>query len=104
MSRYLLAQHVEVYEVNRPDRSARRLPGKSDPLAALAAARAMLSGHARARAGSGDGPGWSARMFKLAKDCAVEVRTQAINQRKAVWSSPIRPCGNGCRASATASC
>lgn len=32
LSRYLLAQHVQVFEVNRPDRSARRLLGKSDPL------------------------------------------------------------------------
>ncbi|MFH8413951.1 IS110 family transposase [Streptomyces collinus] len=79
LSRYLLAQHVEVYEVNRPDRSARRLLGKSDPFDAQAAARAVLSGRARARAKSGDGPVHSARMFKLAKDSAVKARTQAIN-------------------------
>ncbi|MEW2154929.1 IS110 family transposase [Streptomyces sp. NPDC007189] len=84
LSRYLLAQHVEVYEVNRPDRSARRLLGKSDPLDAQAAARAVLSGRARARAKSGDGPVHSARLFKLAKDSAVKARTQAINQLKAV--------------------
>ncbi|XES00940.1 IS110 family transposase [Streptomyces sp. S1D4-11] len=84
LSRYLLAQHVEVYEVNRPDRTARRLLGKSDPLDAQAAARAVLSGRARARAKTGDGPVHSARMFKLAKDSAVKARTQAINQLKAV--------------------
>ncbi|MFE7855727.1 IS110 family transposase [Streptomyces sp. NPDC057403] len=84
LSRYLLAQQVEVYEVNRPDRSARRLLGKSDPLDAQAAARAVLSGRARARAKSGDGPVHSARIFKLAKDSAVKARTQAINQLKAV--------------------
>ncbi|MEU1177058.1 transposase [Streptomyces sp. NPDC005820] len=84
LSRYLLAQHVQVFEVNRPDRTARRLPGKSDPLDAQAAARAVLSGRARARAKTGDGPVHSARMFKLAKDSAVMARTQAINQLKAV--------------------
>ncbi|MFI1360525.1 MULTISPECIES: IS110 family transposase [unclassified Streptomyces] len=84
LSRYLLAQRVEVFEVNRPDRSARRLLGKSDPLDAQAAARAVLSGRARARAKTGDGPVHSARMFKLAKDSAVKARTQAINQLKAV--------------------
>ncbi|MFE2179267.1 IS110 family transposase [Streptomyces sp. NPDC059455] len=84
LSRYLLAQHVQVYDVNRPDRTARRLHGKSDPLDAQAAARAVLSGRARARAKSGDGPVHSARMFKLAKDSAVKARTQAINQLKAV--------------------
>ncbi|MFD5656322.1 IS110 family transposase [Streptomyces hirsutus] len=80
LPRYLLAQHVQVFEVNRPDRSARRLLGKSDPLDAQAAARVVLSGHARARAKSGDGPVHSARMYKLAKDSAVKARTQAINQ------------------------
>ncbi|MFE1023755.1 transposase [Streptomyces sp. NPDC058818] len=30
LSRYLLAQHVQVFAVNRPDWSARRLLGKSD--------------------------------------------------------------------------
>jgi len=84
LSRYLLAQHVEVFEVNRPDRSARRLLGKSDPLDAQVAARAVLSGRARARAKSGDGPVHSARIYKLAKDSAVKARTQAINQLKAV--------------------
>ncbi|MEV6740865.1 IS110 family transposase [Streptomyces sp. NPDC051104] len=84
LSRYLLAQRVQVYEVNRPDRSARRLLGKSDPLDAQAVARAVLSGRAQARAKSGDGPVHSARLFKLAKDSAVKARTQAINQLKAV--------------------
>ncbi|WP_307848163.1 transposase [Streptomyces sp. RK31] len=84
LSRYLLAQRVQVFEVNRPDRSARRLLGKSDPLDAQAAARAVLSGRARARAKSGDGLVHAARMYKLAKDSAVKARTQAINQLKAV--------------------
>ncbi|MGV9876061.1 transposase, partial [Streptomyces cellulosae] len=75
---------IQVSEVNRPDRSARRLLGKSDPIDAQAAARAVLSGRARARAKSGDGPVHSARIFKLAKDSAVKARTQAINQLKAV--------------------
>ncbi|MGY4928001.1 IS110 family RNA-guided transposase [Streptomyces sp. 900105755] len=82
LSRYLLAQQIQVFEVNRPDRSVRRLLGKSDPLDAQAAARAVLSGRARAK--SGDGPVHSARLFKLAKDSAVKARTQAINQLKAV--------------------
>ncbi|MFC5225495.1 IS110 family transposase, partial [Streptomyces fimbriatus] len=68
----------------RPDRTARRLFGKSDPLDARAAARAVLSGRARAGAKTGDGPVHSARMSKLAKDSAVKARTQAINQFKAV--------------------
>ncbi|GAA2317307.1 hypothetical protein GCM10010234_74280 [Streptomyces hawaiiensis] len=73
-----------MFEVNRPDRSARRLLGKSDPLDAQAAARAVVSARARARAKTGDDPVQSARMFKIAKDSAVKDRTQAINQLKAV--------------------
>ncbi|MFH0515592.1 hypothetical protein ACHBTE_00195 [Streptomyces sp. M41] len=82
LSRYLLAQQVAVYEVKRPNRSARRLLGKSDPLDAQAAARAVLSGRARAK--SGDGPVHSARIPKPAKDSAVKARTQAISRLKAV--------------------
>ncbi|KOG59739.1 MULTISPECIES: IS110 family transposase [Streptomyces] len=82
LSRYLVTQQIQVFEVNRPDRSARRLLGKSDPLDAQAAARAVLSGRAQAK--SGDGPVHSARIYKLAKDSAVKARTQAINQLKAV--------------------
>ena len=36
---------IHVVEVNRPDRAARRRQGKSDPLDAYAAARAVLAGH-----------------------------------------------------------
>ncbi|MEU3662418.1 transposase [Streptomyces sp. NPDC032940] len=84
LSRYLLAQQILVYEVNRPDRTARRLLGKSDPLDAQAAARAVLSGRARAQVKSGDGPVHAARIYKLAKDSAVKARTQAVNQLKAL--------------------
>nr|WP_246655318.1 IS110 family transposase [Streptomyces decoyicus] len=84
LSRYLLTQGVEVFDVNRPDRTDRRQRGKSVPLDAQNAARAVLSGRARARAKSGDGPVQIARMYKLTKGSAVKARTQAINQLKAV--------------------
>ncbi|MFF4234141.1 transposase [Streptomyces sp. NPDC001820] len=98
LSRYLLAQHVEVFEVNRPDRTVRRRRGKSDMADAQAAAQAVLSGRAQARAKSGDGPVQIARMFKLAKDSAVKARTQAINQLKAVLVTADTPsCAKNCR-------
>ncbi|MFE2099714.1 IS110 family transposase [Streptomyces sp. NPDC059468] len=74
LSRYLLTQQIQVFEVNRPDRTARRLLGKSDPLDGQAAARAVLSGRTRAQAKSGDGPVQGARIYKLAKDSAVKAR------------------------------
>lgn len=84
LSRYLLAQGVDVFDVNWMDRADRRRRGKSDPLDAQNAARAVLSGRACARAKTGDGPVQIARMYKLTKASAVKARTQAINQLKAV--------------------
>ncbi|WP_405621106.1 transposase [Streptomyces sp. NBC_00076] len=84
LSRYLLAQGVDVFDVNWMDRADRRRRGKSDPLDAQNAARAVLSGRACARAKSGDGPVQIARMYKLTKASAVKARTQTINQLKAV--------------------
>ncbi|WP_329184943.1 IS110 family transposase [Actinacidiphila glaucinigra] len=84
LSRYLLAQGVDVFDVHRMDRVDRRRRGKSNSLDAQNAARAVLSGRARARAKSGDGPVQIARMYKLTKVLAVKARTQAINQLKAV--------------------
>ncbi|MCZ1014164.1 IS110 family transposase [Streptomyces noursei] len=84
LSRYLLAQGIDVFDVNRMDRADRRWRGKSDPLDAQNAARAVLSGRASARAKTGDGPVQIARMYKLTKVSAVKARTQAINQLKAV--------------------
>ncbi|MER5820788.1 IS110 family transposase [Streptomyces mirabilis] len=84
LSRSLLAQGIDVFDVNRMDRADRRQRGKSDPLDAQNAARAVLSGRARARAKAGDGPVQIARMYKLTKASAVKARTQAINQLKSV--------------------
>ncbi|SFG98720.1 Transposase [Streptomyces mirabilis] len=73
-----------MFDVNRMDRADRRRRGKSDPLDARNAARAVLSGRARARAKAGDGPVQIARMYRLTKASAVKARTQAINQLKSV--------------------
>lgn len=48
LTRALQAAGVGVLEVNRPDRANRRRKGKSDPVDAEAAARAVLSGQATA--------------------------------------------------------
>jgi transposase len=46
--RFLATQGQLVWEVNRPDRQARRQQGKSDPIDAEAAARAVQAGKATA--------------------------------------------------------
>ena len=44
LARFLRGAGVEIVEVDRPNRQARRRSGKSDPLDAIEAARAALSG------------------------------------------------------------
>ena len=55
LARYLRAAGVEVVEVDRPNRQARRRAGKSDPLDAVSAARAAQSGRARGAPKARDG-------------------------------------------------
>ncbi|WP_234326770.1 IS110 family transposase [Streptomyces sp. NRRL S-337] len=56
LSRYLLAQGVDVFDMNRFDRADRRRRGKSDPLDAENAARAVLSGRRALRPRRAMGP------------------------------------------------
>lgn len=84
LSRMLQSQDVEVFDVNQPDKRARRTRGKTDILDAEAAARAVLSGRATVIAKSGTGLVEAMRLLKLARDSAVNARTKAINQLKAV--------------------
>jgi transposase len=46
LARFLRCRGVQVIEVDRPNRAARRRSGKSDPLDAIEAARAALGGRA----------------------------------------------------------
>jgi transposase len=84
LTRSLRGAGVQVIEVNRPDRAARRRRGKTDTVDAEAAARAVLAGRATVTPKTADGPVETLRLLKLAKDSAVKARTQAINQLKAV--------------------
>ncbi|MDX2682189.1 IS110 family transposase [Streptomyces soliscabiei] len=87
LARHLAAEGVEVIEVNRPDRAARRRSGKTDAVDAEAAARAVLGGRATGAPKSKDGPVEELRVLKVVKDSAVRNRTQAINQLKALLVS-----------------
>ncbi|MFB6836186.1 IS110 family transposase [Streptomyces sp. NPDC056361] len=82
LSRYLHGQGITVFEVNQPDKATRRRRGKSDIVDAEAAAHAVITGRATAKAG--DGPVEMLRLFKMAKASAIKSRAQAINQLKAV--------------------
>ena len=84
LARYLAAQHVAVFEVNRPNRQARRSNGKSDPADADAAASAVLAGDAAGRPKSGDDKVEMVRVLRVARKTAMKARTQAMNALQAV--------------------
>ena len=67
LARYLRSAGVEVVEVDRPNRQARRRAGKSDPLDAIEAARAALSGRASGAAKTRDGNVEAIRALVVAK-------------------------------------
>lgn len=79
LARFLAANGQVVIEVNRPDRAARRRQGKSDPLDAQAAARAVQAGAATVLPKAGDGLVEMIRCLRVARATSVRARTQAIN-------------------------
>jgi transposase len=83
LARVLRDHDIEVLEVNRPDRAARRSRGKSDPTDAENAARAVLAGKAtaipnrplkytRAEAASLQSQGFRREVFALCKPNAIQ--------------------------------
>jgi transposase len=73
---YLLDQQVRVVEVNRPDRRTRRQRGKSDPIDAEAAARAVLAGSATAVPKRRDGIIEAIRVLRTARRAPAKLGPQ----------------------------
>src|SRR5215216_1941790 len=87
LTRWLRARGAAVIEVERPhrhDRQARRRRGKSDPLGAEAAARAVQAGTVIGQPKAGDGQVEMIRTLRLARRSAMKARTQAANQLHAL--------------------
>ena len=84
LARFLDGQGQVVLEVNRPDRSVRRRRGKSDPMDAEAAARAVLAGQATAIPKTGSHLVEMIRCVRVARATAVKARTQAANALRAL--------------------
>jgi transposase len=91
LARYLLEQQVRVVEVDRPDRRIRRQRGRSDPIDAEAAARAVLAGTATAAPKRRDGIVEAIRVLRTARRGASKARTAAINQLKALLVTAPAP-------------
>lgn len=87
LARVLRDHAIEVLEVNRPDRTSRRLRGKSDPTDAESAAKAVLSGIATAIPKTQSGAAEAMRTMSVARRSAVKAKTQAINQLRALLVS-----------------
>jgi transposase len=84
LARFLAAQGQVVVEVNRPDRATRRRRGKSDPLDAEAAARAVQAGQAAVTPKAGTGQVEMIRSLRVARASAIKARTQSVNVLKAL--------------------
>lgn len=84
VARHLTAAGLRVVEVDRPDRRARRQRGKSDPLDAEAAARAVQAGTATGTPKTRTGSIEAIRVLRVARRSAVKARAQASLQLRAL--------------------
>jgi transposase len=84
LARHLKAAGISVMEIERPKRRHLRRNGKSDPIDAEAAARAVLAGEAVGEPKSGDGRVEMIRVLRSARQSAVKARSQAANQLQAL--------------------
>jgi transposase len=91
LARYLSAQHVDLVEVDRPDRKTRRAQGKSDPIDAISAAHAALSGRAAGIPKTRTGPVEAIRALRVARRGAVKARTAALNQLHGLITAAPEP-------------
>ena len=80
LARHLRGAGCTVVEVNRPNRQTRHARGKSDPVDAEAAARAVLSGEASAVSKSDEDRVGMIRTLRVARRSAVNSTTQVVNQ------------------------
>jgi transposase len=87
LARHLAAAGVRVVEVDRPDRKTRRLRGKSDPIDAISAARAVVAGTATGTPKTRTGPVEALRALQVARRGAVKARTAALNQLHGLLAS-----------------
>lgn len=93
LTRFLTAQGVRVVEVNRPNRLARRMDGKSDRLDAEQIARAVLGQTSTAVPKAKSGTVEVIRTLRVTRASAVKARTQAFNTLWGVMigaPSPLR--------------
>jgi transposase len=101
LTRLLMAEQVQVVEVDRPDRKTRRFQGKSDPIDAIAAAQAAQSGRATGRPKHRHGAVEALRALRVARRSAVAQRADVQRQLKALVVTAPEPLRGQLRALST---
>lgn len=91
LARYLHAEGIEVLEVPRPERRLRRSVGKSDPIDAEAAARAVLAGTARVAPKLANGCVEAIRVLRVARGGALKAKTAAVNSLRMLLVTAPEP-------------
>jgi transposase len=89
LSRYLQSRGLGVIEIDRTNRQLRRMQGKSDPVDAIEAARAALSGRASGIAKTANGNVEAIRALLVAQRSGRQARARCLNQiRHLGFTSP----------------
>lgn len=91
LTRHLQTAGLQVVEVNRPDRSLRRRVGKSDPVDAEHAARAVLAGTATTTPKDTTGPVEALRNLRIARRAAVSARSDTTRRIKSLIGTAPEP-------------
>jgi len=84
LTHHLQTQGVEVVEICCPNRQRRRSHGKSDPVDAVAAAKAVLSGDATIEPKTRTGNVEAIRALRTADRSARQCRIKTLNQMRAL--------------------
>ncbi|WP_439331503.1 IS110 family transposase [Nonomuraea candida] len=84
LARLLRAEGIEVIEIDRPNRKTRRFQGKSDPIDAIAAAKAALAGDRTGTPKQRDGRIEALRNLRIARRSAVDQRADTQRRIKAL--------------------
>ena len=89
LQRHLQGEGIRVIEVVRPNRQERRARGKSDPIDAINAARAVLSQAATTIPKDRDGYVEAVRLIRTTRRSAVKARRAALAQiHGLLWGAP----------------
>ena len=87
LTRFLESKGIAIIEINRPNRSHRRLRGKSDTTDAESAARSVLANDATGVPKAQNSMAEALRTLSVARRSAVKAKTQAVNQLRALLVS-----------------